>query len=256
MNIRLLGAHNCESQDTKLISLLIDDTLAIDAGALTSSLSFSAQLKLKAILLTHQHYDHIRDIPAIGMNFYLAGATISVYASEAVYDALTTHLLNDKLYPNFLKKPAENPTIKFTMIEPYRTELIEGYSILAIKVNHSVPTVGYQVTSPDEKKVFYTGDAGPGLTECWQQVSPQLLIAEITASNRFEEFARESGHLTPSLLKPELTSFRELKGYLPQVVVVHMSPGLEKEIEVEIAAVAETLGSPISLGYEGMQLYL
>ena len=256
MNIQLLGAHNCESRNSKLICLLIDGIIAIDAGGLTSSLSFSAQQKLKAILLTHQHYDHIKDLPAIGMNFYLSGTTINVYATQPVYDVLTAHLLNDKLYPNFLKQPQGNPTIKFTIMEPHKLEPIEGYSIMATKVNHSVPTVGYQVTSPEGKVVFYTGDTGPGLADCWQHVSPQLLIAEVTASNRYEEFAKEAGHLTPSLLKQELISFRELKGYLPQVVVVHMSPGLEKEIEVEIAAVNEALDNPITLGYEGMQLHL
>jgi len=40
------------------------------------------------------------------------------------------------------------------------------------------------------------------------------------------------------------------------VVVVHMNPELEREIETEIAAVAEDLNHPISVGYEGMQLRL
>ena len=104
--------------------------------------------------------------------------------------------------------------------------------------------------------VFYTGDTGPGLADCWECVSPQLLIIEVTASNRFEEFGRESGHLTPSLLKQELDDFQKLKGYLPQVITLHMSPGLEKEIEAEIAAVAKDLNNPITLGHEGMQLHL
>tara|TARA_Y100000310_G_scaffold215713_1_gene216645 strand:+ start:381 stop:644 length:264 start_codon:yes stop_codon:yes gene_type:complete len=71
MKIQILGAHICESQTSKLTSLLIDDVLAIDAGGLTSSLSFEAQQKIKAILLTHQHYDHIRDIPTIAVNRFL-----------------------------------------------------------------------------------------------------------------------------------------------------------------------------------------
>ena len=33
MDITLLGAHNCESQNTRLLSLLIDDSLVLDAGA-------------------------------------------------------------------------------------------------------------------------------------------------------------------------------------------------------------------------------
>jgi len=256
MNIQVLGAHNCESQSSKFTCLLIDNILAIDAGGLTSSLSFQAQQRLKAILLTHYHYDHIRDIPALGMNLLLHYATINIYATQSVYDALTTHLLNDKLYPNFLKHPQHNPTIKFTLIEPYRIKQIEGYSILATEVNHSVPTIGYQVTSPEGKTMFYTGDTGPTLADCWKYVSPQLLIVEVTASNRYEEFAKQSGHLTPNLLKQELITFRQLKGYLPQVVTVHMSPNVEKEIETEIAVVAKELNSSINLAHEGMQLQI
>ena len=256
MNIEILGAHNCESQNTKCISLLIDDTLAIDAGGLTSSLSFEAQQKLKAILITHQHYDHIRDIPTIAMNFFLQDATLNIYSILPVYDALSTHLLNGKLYPKFLEKPQNNPTIKFTMIEPYKVEQVEGYSVLAVPVNHTGPTVGYQVTSPEGKSVFYTADTGPGLADCWQHISPHLLIAEVTVPNRYEDFAKESGHLTPSLLKQELISFRELKGYLPPAVVVHMNPRLEKETEAEIATVAAALNTGVNLAYEGMQLHL
>ncbi len=256
MNIKFLGAHNCESQNTKFISLLIDGTLAIDAGGLTSSLSFEAQQKLKAILLTHQHYDHIRDVPAIAMNFYLCGTAINIYSTQPVYNALTTYLLDGKLYPKFLEQPQGDPTIKFTIIEPYQIERIEGYNVLAVKVNHAVPTVGYQITSPDGKVVFYTGDTGPGLADCWERVAPQLLITEVTATNKYEEFAKESGHLTPSLLKQELTNFREVKGYLPQVVVVHMNPDMEREIETEIATVVKALNSSITLAREGMQLHL
>jgi ribonuclease BN (tRNA processing enzyme) len=235
---------------------LIDEILAIDAGCLTSSLSFPAQQKLKAIFITHQHYDHIRDVPAIAMNFYLQGTTLKVYSIHTVYYVLSTHLLNKELYPEFLKNPEENPTIKFTIIEPGKIEHIGGYSILPVLVNHRISAVGYQVTSPEGKSVFYTADTGPGLADCWRHISPDLLITEVTASNRFEKFAQEVGHLTPTLLGKELISFRGLKGYLPPVVAVHMSPGLESEIEVEIAAVAASLNSAISLAHEGMRIHL
>lgn len=256
MNVRFLGAHNCESQSTKFVSLLIDGIIAIDAGGLTSSLSFKEQQKLKAVLLTHQHYDHVRDIPALGMSLYLHQASINVYATQPVYEALVTHLINDELYPNFLEKPEGKPTIKFSIIEPQRGEQIEGYSILAVPVNHSVPTVGYQVTSPEGKTVFYTGDTGPGLANCWKRVSPQLLITEAIGSDNFQVEAAKTGHLTPSLLKQELVAFQEVKGYLPQVAVVHTSPPLEEEIKAELAAVAKALNCPISLASEGMEIKL
>jgi ribonuclease BN (tRNA processing enzyme) len=256
MDIQILGAHNCESKNTKCTSLLIDEKLVIDAGGLTSSLPFSAQLKLKAILLTHQHYDHIKDIPAIGMNFALQETSINVYSISTVYNVLTTHMLNGSLYPKFQEWPEAKPAIKFSIIEPYQTQQFDGYNILAVPVNHSVPTIGYQVTSHSGKSVFYTGDTGPGVAECWKHISPHLLIIEVIASNKYEDFAKEVGHLTPSLLKEELISFQKLKNYLPQIITVHMSPFIEKEIKVEIVALAEELNSSITLAYEGMQLHL
>ena len=254
MDIKILGAHNCESQSSRMVSLLIDGTVAIDAGALTSSLSFQAQQELKAILLTHHHYDHIRDIPAIGMNAFLHNTSIKIYSTRSVYDILAAHLMNNILYPDFLERPAGNPAIKFTSIEPHHNEQIEGYSVLALPVAHSELTVGYQVTSSDGKAVFCTGDTGPGLAECWKYVSPQLLITEVTAPDIYKEWASHNGHLTPSLLKQELISFQKLNGYLPRVVTVHMNPALEKEIVAEIAVIAETLKSSIMVGYEGMQI--
>jgi len=256
MNIRFLGAHNCESESTKLTSLLIDDILAIDAGAITSSLSFEAQQKIKAILLTHHHYDHVRDIPALAMNLFLHGARTAVYSIPAVHEVVTTHLLDDEIYPNFHQRPPNKPTLSFNIIEPLKPELIEGYSVLAVPVSHSVPAVGYQLTSPDGKIVFHTGDTGPGLASCWRHISPQLLIIEVTASDRYKEEAAESGHLSPSLLKKELISFREIKGYLPKIVAVHMNPALEKEIATEIAAVERELDGSITMGYEGMEVSL
>lgn len=256
MKIQILGAHNCESEKSKLVSLLVDDVLAIETGALTSSLSYPAQQKLKGILITHQHFDHVRDIPLIAMNAFLHGTTINIYSIPAVYDALATNLLNDRLYPDFFKKPPEQPTIRFTIMEPYLAEMVDGYSVMAVPMNHSVSSVGYQITSPDGKKVFYTGDTGAKLTECWQHISPQLLIIEVTAPNRYEEFALRTGHFTPILLEQELNRFQELKGYLPQVITVHMNPWEEKEIETEIAGIARSLNTSITLGHEGMLLDL
>ena len=256
MHIQVLGAHNCESRDSKLVSLLIDEVLALDAGALTLSLSLAEQRNIKAILLTHHHYDHIRDIPAIAMNALLHETTVSVYSTRTVYDALAAHLLNGELYPRFLARPEDNPTVRFTVIAPNCTQEIAGYRVTAVPVQHSVPAVGYQVTSAEGKTVFYTGDTGPDLAACWQSISPQLLVIEVTAPNRYEEFARQSGHLTPSLLKQELASFRELNGYLPQVIAVHMNPRQEPEIADELAAASAELNHAITLAYEGMRLHL
>ncbi len=48
MKVQILGAHNCESQELRLVSILVDDSLVLDAGGLTSSLSFAEQIKINA----------------------------------------------------------------------------------------------------------------------------------------------------------------------------------------------------------------
>ena len=258
MKFRVLGAHNCETKSTRLVTLLIDDVLALDAGGLTSTLTIRAQKKLKAILLTHPHYDHIRDIPAIGMNALLHEFNINVFSTQAVRDVLAEHFLNGKVYADFFNKPEGNPAIKFTLLEPLRNVRIAGYDVLPVPVAHSVPAVGYQITSSDGRKVFYAGDTGTGLSASWKHISPDLLFVETTAPDYYADFARKALHLTPSLLREELLTFRKLKAYLPRIILVHMNPNPDQKnpLADQVAALAKELNASITLAHEGMRLQL
>ena len=257
MNIKILGAHAAlESLNTKCISLLIDDVLALDAGALTSTLSLSDQRKLRAILCTHGHWDHVKDVRTMACYRSSLGETINVYSIPSVKYFLYLMFQGTVFGDDLMERPPENPIVKFTEIELLKTQQIEGYSVLAVPVNHPVPAVGYQVTSPDGKVLFYSGDTGTGLANCWERISPQMLFIEATMPNRLEERARLARHLTPALLKQELAIFREVKGYLPQIVTLHFDPTHKEEIQTEIEAAAKELDHPITMGYEGMQLHL
>lgn len=255
MKIRILGAHSIEANSARPAALLVDKILALDAGSLCSSLTLSEQQKVKSILLTHYHYDHVRDIPFIGMNMAHMG-TVNIYSTSTVFDTLSSHLLDDIMYPDFRKWPEHQPALRFITIEPHRPFEVDGYSVLALPVPHSIPSVGFQVTSPEGKKLFYTSDTGPGLSECWKHVSPDLLITELTLPQSMVEWAKKTGHLTPQLLKAELLDFRRAKGYLPSILLIHLSPLLENDIAAEVAGVARELGASISLGKEGAEVLL
>ncbi len=249
-----MGAHHQESATTRLVSFVLDEVLAVDAGGLTSGLSLPEQEKVNSILLTHHHYDHIRDIPFFGLNNYLR--TTNVYGPATTIDILSRYLIDGAIYPKLTEKPTpQSPALRLHTLEPYKEETIEGYKVLTLPVYHSIPTVGYQITSPQGQSLFYSSDTSRGLSACWDHISsPQLLIINVTLSDSFENVAIESGHLTPGLLKEELLQFRQSKGYLPPVVLLHTNPQLEDEIRAEVAQVAQELAAEITLGYEGMRV--
>jgi ribonuclease BN (tRNA processing enzyme) len=255
MEIRFLGAHNTESRDTRLSGLLVDSRLALDAGSITASLSIEEQLKLEAVLITHSHYDHTKDLPLLAMNFYLNQKSFDVYVASVVAELLADKLFSGELYPKFLEQPEDVSTINIKTIFPNKILSLAGYEVLPVLVNHAELAFGYQITDINGKTFFYTGDTGPGLSECWKVISPQLLIIEVTVPNRFRDFAIEKNHLTPGLLNEELLVFQKFKGYLPEVAVVHMNPALQAELATELREVA-TLGCSITTVKEGLKLRL
>ncbi len=241
-----------------MASLLVDGTLLIDAGGVTSALSLPEQEKIKTVLLTHHHFDHTRDLITLAANAanYWQGQ-IEVYGLRHTLDIVSRYLLDGVLYINFLEHPSkESPTLILDAIQPNTSMGIDGYDVLALPASHPVPAVGYQVTSPDGKSVFYTGDTSGGLSDCWQRVSPQLLITEVTGPNEQADWLGKVGHLCAARLREDLEEFRRLNGCLPRVVVVHIGNAFEEQIGREVAQVAKELGADISLGYEDMQVAL
>lgn len=254
MIIRFLGTHSAEAKDAKLVSILIDGVLALDAGSLGSELTFPEQEKIKALLLSHGHYDHIRGVPAFA--FSNSRYTTEVCATAQTLQILSSHLLDGIIYPEFANGNSflGKAALKFTPIEPFKPMDIEGYRVLAIPMVHPIDAVGFEITSGDGKKVFYTGDTGPGLSAIWEHVSPQLLIIEVSVPNRLEQVAQAAGHLCPELLKKELTEFSRIKGYLPRVILIHLRPQHKAEIGEEIEQVAAALNTSITIANDGQEV--
>jgi len=257
LKVQILGAHSGEVKGLRMVSLLIDGILALDAGGLTSSLSLSEQQRVRAVLLTHHHFDHSRDLVTLGANGATFPSPVDIYALSQTLDVLNFCLLDGKMYADFSKWPSrEKPCLQLKVIEPLQPQNILGYDVLPVPVRHAVPSVGFQITSKDGKSLFYTGDTGPGLEACWQHISPRLLIIEVSGINKSQDFLKSVGHLSPELLKEELIQFRQTKGYLPRIVVIHIPPQAEREVRQEVKRVARELKIRIDIGYEGMKITL
>jgi len=258
VEIQILGAHLAEVKGARLTSILIDGILVVDAGGITSALSLSEQEKIKTVLLTHHHFDHTRDLVTLAANAgYYWRKQLVVYAPHYTLNIVIDCLLGGKMYTNFLEYPSkEEPTIILEAIEPYGKKPIAGYDVLAVPVKHSAPAVGYQITSSDGKSFFYTSDTTVGISAQWQHVSPQLLITEVAGPNKYGDWLRKAGHLCARFLKEELIQFRQIKGYLPRVIIIHIGNPYEQEIKKEVAQVAQELEADISLGCEDMRITL
>jgi ribonuclease BN (tRNA processing enzyme) len=254
--VKFLGTHNAESRDTRLVSLLIDGVLAVDAGSLVSELSFPEQKKIKAILLSHGHYDHIRAVPAFAFNN--SDRTTKIIATPKTLEILSSHLIDGVVYPKFTSEASflRKATLQLVPVELFTRQNIEGYKVMAVPVRHNLDGVGFEITSGDGKALFYTGDTGPGLSSIWGNTSPQLIIADVTWPNSLADAAKDAGHLCPEMLKEELIEFRRIKGYLPKVAAIHVSPQHESEIEGEIREVARSLAISVAIAQEGEELVL
>jgi ribonuclease BN (tRNA processing enzyme) len=254
VQIRILGAHNAASSTASFVTVLLDGIILVDAGTIASALTFKEQKQIKAILLTHGHYDHMRDMPAIGMSLALQKSSVDVYIAEPAREVLMSCLVNDKIYMDFTQRPKELPAMRIHTVEPGKKETVEGYEILPVPVKHSKPATGYQITAPDGKKAFITSDTGPELEETWKQIKPDTLVTEVTTTNKEDEFAHKAGHLTPKLLQAELESFKNIHHYLPRVVLAHLNPFDEKVIRQELKDVEKALGIKITVAREGMKV--
>lgn len=223
MKLRVLGCAGAELPDFRPPAFLLDEQLLLDAGTIGSVLTEEEQWKIHTIFITHSHLDHIRSIPALADNIIIKNIdhTISVQSTSEVINAMKTHLFNHIIWPDFSKIPSpENPVIKFTTIVPNIEYFVKNYSITAIKVNHTVPTVGYVVKSAG-KTLVYTGDTG-STDEIWQYASgADALIVEVSFPNSMAELALLTKHLTASMLVEELAKIDILP---KKILITHPKP--------------------------------
>ena len=254
MQVRVLGAHKLESYETRHTCFLIDGVLALDAGGLTSSLTLTEQYQVQAVLLTHMHFDHVRDIPTLGLATLDQPGTIDVYALPQTLDALRDHLLNWDIYPDFTKALGSRPPkYHFIPIQPDVVFNALGYEVRPISVLHPVPTVGFIVKSPDGNCVAYSGDTkGRLLPFFTDEMNPEILFVDLSFPNRLTELAQLTGHLSPNMLRQELEIALSKGLRLPRLEAVHLDPEHEQELSADLQSLAEDLGIDIAVGRTGV----
>lgn len=249
MQLRVVGCHGGETPKHRTSAFLLDDRLAIDAGSLTSGLDLGMQRKLEAVLVSHAHLDHIRDLATIADNRAQHGCEpLVVVGIRPTIDVLKKHFFNGLLWPDFTAIPTrKNPTIVYKAIRPETRVEIAGYGVRAIQVSHTIDTCAFIV---DKKGVSlgYSGDTGP-TDRLWQVLAKEkdlrALLMEVSFPNEQQRLATLSGHHTPQTLVKDLAKFGAPQD-LP-TLLYHIKPTFQSAVEKQCAKLKGVNLSVLSL---------
>lgn len=239
MDLKVLGCHGGETPKHRTSSFLIGDVLALDAGAITGTLSLEEQRRIRAVLVSHAHMDHVRDLATIADNrCQQGGPPLEIAGTPATLRSLKKHFFNDHLWPDFSRiETKTGPTITYTEIRPEKTAELVGHRVTPILVSHTIETAGFVVEGKDGA-IAYSGDTGP-TERFWEVINARddlrALLMEVSFPNDQAELARVSGHHTPATLKDELEKLVNHQN-LP-ILLYHIKPLFQAKVEKQLARI-------------------
>jgi ribonuclease BN (tRNA processing enzyme) len=213
MQVKILGWAGGIGANLRTTSFLIDDDLLIDAGTGLGDLPLNQMTGIRHIFLTHSHMDHVVGLPLLADSMFgVHDEPIVVYAQEKTIKALKAHIFNWVIWPDFSELPTrENPSIQFEIMNPGDKVTIRAREIEMIQVNHTVPGVGYCLSSR-RANVAFSGDT-----------------TTTDNPNQDIEIAKISKHYCPTLLGEDILKMR----HRPDVWLTHFKPGDESLIYKE-----------------------
>lgn len=219
-----------------LTTYLVNDTVALDAGALGLLHPLDAQRRVRHVVLTHAHIDHVATLPIFLENVYEAtGDCVTVHATEPVLDVLQRDIFNDRLWPDFVAlSQREAPFLKLSVLRPLQTIDLDGLRLTPVPVNHAVPTVGLIVEDAEAAAVF-PSDTGP-TDLIWDLANltgrVRAVFLEATFPESLRGLAEVSRHLTPSRFAAEVNKVRGPVTWY----AVHVKPRFYDAVVAELRA--------------------
>jgi ribonuclease BN (tRNA processing enzyme) len=221
-----------------MTTFLLDGETALDAGALTDALPLGAQRRIRQVVLTHAHFDHVATLPFLLENLYGRETPLEVVAPAPVLASLRRHLFNGETWPDFTRLPSRaKPTLVYRAVTPGKPFRAGGITLVPLPVDHIVPAYGYSVSKPG-RAVLFSGDTMP-TERLWAHARHRshlkAIFLEVSFSDAQAAVARASCHLTPRLLPGEL---EKAPPDVP-VYLYHMKPPSLSRIRREVAALGE-----------------
>jgi ribonuclease BN (tRNA processing enzyme) len=213
--------------------LLVNGTVALDAGSLSQVLPIEQQVEVRSILLSHSHMDHTNSLPFFIENVFGRGEGIDIHASSPTIYAIRKYLFNNATWPDFTRLPNHLlPSVRFQEFESEVPLVLDGVTFTPIPVEHLVPTHGFLIEE-NGAAVLWSSDTGP-TQRFWEVANrtPNLkaVCIETSFDNSLQPVADVSLHLTPRTLVEEL---RKLEKKVP-VFIHHLKPPCLARIREEV----------------------
>ena len=241
MRIQLLpstfDAQGVATLEQRLTCFLIDDCVAVDAGSIAIALTNEQRSTVKDVIVTHPHLDHIASLPIfIDDLFNTLQEPMRVHATEEVIDLLERDVFNWNVYPRFSDlKNDYGPVMEYVPIPIGTPFSVAHLNVVAVPVNHIVPTIGL-IVSDGQKSVAFSSDTAE-TEEFWKIVNEMkeldALLIETSFPDRMAKLAEVSRHFTPASLGQEL---KKLNHNGMDIMAVHLKPTYRDEIIEELKA--------------------
>ena len=241
MRIQLLpstfDAQGVATLEQRLTCFVIDDCVAIDAGSIAIATNNEQRSKVRDIIVTHPHMDHVASLPIFIDDLYPSlQEPVRIYATEEVISLLERDVFNWNLYPRFSDlKNDYGPVMEYIPIPIGETFRVAHLNVVAVPVNHIVPTIGL-VVSDGQTSVAFSSDTAE-TDEFWKMVNEMkgldALLIEASFPDRMVKLAHVSRHFTPASLDQEL---KKLTHNGMDIMAVHLKPSYREEIAEQLKA--------------------
>ncbi len=228
-------------------SYLVNGSIAIDAGSIGYWSTPREQGRVRHVLLTHSHADHLASLPVLVENTLRASAEpLQVWAGADVLECLRRDVFNDRIWPRLeVLEGGAGPVVGLHEIRAEVPLELDGLTITPVAVDHSVPAFGFLIAAGGAS-VVVSGDTGP-TERVWQLARERTDLAAVFLEAAFPdeqaELARVSGHLTPRTFEREWQKL----GRDVALVAVHLKPRYRELLVRQLGALAIprlSIGSP------------
>ncbi len=237
MRLEILGCSGGVALGNDTTSFLVDDDLLIDAGTGVGRLSLDQCMKIKSIVLTHSHLDHVCHLPFL-LNNTIGKTTESlhVYGLKETIASLKEYMFNGAIWPDFSVLPSvKNPSLVFHTFSLGDVLSLEGKTLTVLPAEHTVPAVGFHIAK-EETCFAFSGDSSKNKS-FWNALNHLPPVEMLIVDNQYLESEKELSLKAKHYYAKSLKEDFSLLNYSTSLYLTHLPPNGKEKVFKEAVEV-------------------